>query len=517
MHTAIRSLCLLLAMLVVTPAAAQLPNIQDSAVWGRIGNSQADGGSGPSQAIPFATLLVQMGAVPATRNINTTSPLAGGGNLSVDRTISLGTQSANQVLAGPTTGSAAAPGFRAIVGADLPNPSGSTLGGIEALTCATHQWLNTISTGGVPACAQPSVTDISGGAALTSSNDTNVTVTLGGTPASALLAASSITMGWTGTLAAGRLNANVVQNFTNDTNVTATITAQNATLGWSGQLALGRGGTGQSTANAARQSSGLNVWGDQGTGHGDAGVTIGNTERFAYTNAAFTASRAWVLPAANVTGQPYAIQIADMAGGVTASNTLVITRAGADTIDGGTTATISAAHGGYICTSDGVSKWTCQATGPASGGGVTSVTCGTGLTGGTITTSGTCAVSLSTASNVLGADVSLNNTANYFDGPSMAQGTSGAWFASGQVTVIDTAGGANIYCKLWDGTTTIASGAANIGVANGYISIALSGTLVTPAGNLRISCKDITSTSGKIQFNHTGNSADSSIYGHRIN
>jgi hypothetical protein len=77
-------------------------------------------------------------------------------------------------------------------------------------------------------------------AALTSANDTNVTITLGGTPASALLAATSLTMGWSGTLAAGRLNANVVQGITNDTNVTGSISAQVLTLGWSGTLAAGR-------------------------------------------------------------------------------------------------------------------------------------------------------------------------------------------------------------------------------------------------------------------------------------
>ena len=42
------------------------------------------------------------------------------------------------------------------------------------------------------------------GAALTKTNDTNVTLTLGGTPASALLAAASITAGWTGQLSAAR-------------------------------------------------------------------------------------------------------------------------------------------------------------------------------------------------------------------------------------------------------------------------------------------------------------------------
>lgn len=42
------------------------------------------------------------------------------------------------------------------------------------------------------------------GSALTKTDDTNVTLTLGGTPASALLAAASLTLGWTGSLAVGR-------------------------------------------------------------------------------------------------------------------------------------------------------------------------------------------------------------------------------------------------------------------------------------------------------------------------
>jgi hypothetical protein len=87
-------------------------------------------------------------------------------------------------------------------------------------------------------------------APLTSANDTNVTITLGGSPSICLLAATSITMGWTGTLAAGRLNANVVQSVVNDTNVTGSIASQALTLGWTGTLAVGRGGTGAGTFTA---------------------------------------------------------------------------------------------------------------------------------------------------------------------------------------------------------------------------------------------------------------------------
>lgn len=150
-----------------------------------------------------------------------------------------------------------------------------------------------------------------------------------------------------------------------------------------------QGCTGQITAPAARQASGLNVWGDSSTPHGDSNVAIASTERLAFTNAAFTTARTWTLPAASATGASLTIEIADMFGGVTNVNTLTILRAGSDTINGGTSVAISATNGAYLCSSDGVSRWTCQSTGAASAGGVSSITAGYGLTGGVITTSGT--------------------------------------------------------------------------------------------------------------------------------
>jgi len=77
-------------------------------------------------------------------------------------TFALSTHSANTVFAGPTTGSAAAPTFRALVGADLPNPSATTLGGIESYAAVTHQFINQISTLGVPSSVQPDFSDLSG-------------------------------------------------------------------------------------------------------------------------------------------------------------------------------------------------------------------------------------------------------------------------------------------------------------------------------------------------------------------
>lgn len=88
----------------------------------------------------------------------TNSPVTTSGTL----TATLNTQTANTVWAGPTTGAAAFPTFRALVGADLPNPSSSSLGGTQSAAAVSHNWINSISTSGVPALSQPAFTDISG-------------------------------------------------------------------------------------------------------------------------------------------------------------------------------------------------------------------------------------------------------------------------------------------------------------------------------------------------------------------
>lgn len=119
--------------------------------------------------------------------------------------------------------------------------------------------------------------------------------------------------------------------------------------------------------------------------------------------------------------------------------------------------------------------------------------------------------------NSLGADVLLNNAANYFDGPSVAQGTTGTWYVSGTVTVVDTSAAPSLSAKLWDGTTVISSTMfGTAGAANSFYTLSISGIITSPAGNLRISVKDTTSTSGKILFNQSGNSKDSTITAIRI-
>lgn len=304
----------------------------------------------------------------------------------------------NSFYGGPSSGGAGFPSPRAIVGADLPNPSGSTLGGIESLTCASHQWLNTISTVGVPTCSQPSFADISSSLACSQQ------------PA-----------------------------FTGDTASPA----------------------GSCTTTTVKVN-------------GVAFGTSPSTDTIPVITAANTSTYT-ALPNCTAGILQYA----------TATHLFSCGAAGAGTV---TSATIA----------------------PGTGISVTG-TC-------TITISGTCTVAInqSVATNSLGADVLMNNTPTYFDGPSVAQGTVGTWLATGKVTMLDTTATASFICKLWDGTTVIDSGQTNSVAANAPVTMSLSGSLATPAANIKISCRDISSTNGKLIFNSSGNSKDSTLSVHRI-
>lgn len=119
-------------------------------------------------------------------------------------------------------------------------------------------------------------------------------------------------------------------------------------------------------------------------------------------------------------------------------------------------------------------------------------------------------------SNVLSGNVALNNTGTYFDGPSVAQGSSGTWFATGHVTLKDSTSAGDFYIKLWDGTTVIASGEAHVSGVAETVVVTLSGYLASPAGNIKISVIDVTSTNGLIIANNTGNAKDSALFAFRI-
>lgn len=82
-------------------------------------------------------------------------------------------------------------------------------GNVGAFGSATQCVTLTLNAKGLVTAASaatctPAASSVTGGFALTKTDDTNVTLTLGGTPATSLLAATSITVGWTGNLSVAR-------------------------------------------------------------------------------------------------------------------------------------------------------------------------------------------------------------------------------------------------------------------------------------------------------------------------
>jgi hypothetical protein len=102
---------------------------------------------------------------PAT---SATLTIANGATLSAPATASVsGTNTGDQTitLTGGVTGSGTgsfATTVASVPASALPHPTPTTLGGIESLAAVTSNWINAISTAGVPSATQPAFTDISG-------------------------------------------------------------------------------------------------------------------------------------------------------------------------------------------------------------------------------------------------------------------------------------------------------------------------------------------------------------------
>lgn len=108
-----------------------------------------------------------------------------------------------QVLTGPGGGTGQS---AYVIGDTLYASSTTALSKLAGNVTTTKQYLS--QTGSGAASAAPAWATIAGGditgAALTKTDDTNVTLTLGGTPTTALLRAASLTLGWTGQLSLTR-------------------------------------------------------------------------------------------------------------------------------------------------------------------------------------------------------------------------------------------------------------------------------------------------------------------------
>jgi hypothetical protein len=125
------------------------------------------------------------------------------------------------------------------------------------------------------------------------------------------------------------------------------------------------------------------------------------------------------------------------------------------------------------------------------------------LTGSITTAGGSLATSLTALTTVTGAlsgDVTMTTAGTFYDGPTNAL-TAAKWLLSGQVTLQTTSVTAAVQfvCKLWDGSTVVASPEAVAGAtASASVKnepISLSG-IVTPTGaaTCKISCTSNTAS-----------------------
>lgn len=120
--------------------------------------------------------------------------------------------------------------------------------------------------------------------------------------------------------------------------------------------------------------------------------------------------------------------------------------------------------------------------------------------------SGTSATLVGVAS-ALTSNVTIGTTGTFFDGPSVAL-TAGTWHLTGAVTVQIGGGSNTVTCKLWDGTSVLASSQTSTGYAGWTMAIPFSGQVtLTGSDTYKISCTGTTSSDGTILAAATSNSA----------
>lgn len=156
-----------------TPTATTLGGIESLAAvtskWiNTISTSGAPSATQPAFTDISGTAAVgQIPSLPASQITTGQLALARGGT-NADLSATGGTHSFLKQASAGAAVTVVQPAFTDISGSvaatQLPNPTATTLGGVESLAPVAHNFLTSISTSGVPAQAQPAFSDISGSA-----------------------------------------------------------------------------------------------------------------------------------------------------------------------------------------------------------------------------------------------------------------------------------------------------------------------------------------------------------------
>jgi len=134
---------------------------------GNFANGQAIGTIQATTSGPFTFIAVEASGTPSMSVKNTIINSGSGSMVYPGAGVPLSTGSSWGTSY--TVGSAAnnlpqLNGSGVLLASEIPNPSASTLGGVQSLSVVAHNFLTGISTSGVPSQAQPAFSDISGSA-----------------------------------------------------------------------------------------------------------------------------------------------------------------------------------------------------------------------------------------------------------------------------------------------------------------------------------------------------------------
>jgi hypothetical protein len=406
-------------------------------VWNGSAWVASGGGGGGVSSVGLAD-----GSATAIYSISG-SPVTSTGTL----TFTFKTQTANTVLAGPTTGSAAQPTFRSLVSADIPNNAANTTGTAANIVATSNNTLVTLSSLSLPysqITGAPAALTASDSVVITSGNITLVgdSATPGaskyyGTNSGSTLGYYSIPVSGinqlTGDVTAGpgtgsqvatlaTVNSNV-GSFGSSTSIPSiTVNAKGLVTAASGNAVVAPAGTLTGTTLASNVvTSSLTTVGTIGTG-----VWQGTAVGEAYGGTGFTSYTA-----------------GDM---IYASALNTLSKLGI-----GTT-------GNVLTVSGGVPIWAA----PATSGTVTSIATNNGITGGTITTTGTIGLATIAANSVLAnttgsSAVPIANTLGTVTEATSSvltlSGWSDATIGSPTIQVIKATGSVSGYLSSTDWTT----------------------------------------------------------------
>jgi hypothetical protein len=220
-------------------------------------------------------------------------------------------------------------------GTGLSSPGASG----NVLTSNGTNWVSSPSTGGVS-----SLNSLSG--ALTIAAGTGITVT----PSGSTITIAS-TGGGSGTVTSVALTAPSIFNVGGSPVTTSGTLA----LTYSGTaLPIANGGTGQTTAQSARSSSGLNI--DERTAVSDANYTVLLTDRYVGLTA-ITAARTFSLPAASTLNAGQELIIQDESGNLSGVLTLTLTPNGTDKINNASSVVLLTPYAQVILKCNGSNGW----------------------------------------------------------------------------------------------------------------------------------------------------------------